>query len=272
MAYPATPITFSVKAPGDTIQPAHVNDLQTEITALEGALLSTGLAHNLNPNADSTRYLGSSALRWIIHGSQITPGSLPSTSLTSGALSTNLTIDGAQILAGSIPSTVLSTVGSATTNAVLTGEGWKPSTSLSGLGSPLSILLSTTINSSGGAATSVMASVAISGLTKNDSLEVYYSLWGSSQALGAPPIITAEGSTLMILGSNNTATPDVGQVVLQWGAMSDSCVFATGPGLTGVANTMTNAWTGSWTLRLTQGQAVSSGAITGRLTVYKRQG
>lgn len=89
MAYPTTPISFTVKNAGDTIQPAHVNDLQTEVTAIEQGLL-VGIAHNLIPNADNTRTFGSSAARWIIDGSQIKPSSLPSTCLsTSGTASTS---------------------------------------------------------------------------------------------------------------------------------------------------------------------------------------
>lgn len=46
MGYPGSITTFGTKNAGDTIQPAHVNDLQTEVTALETGLLS-GLQHPL---------------------------------------------------------------------------------------------------------------------------------------------------------------------------------------------------------------------------------
>ncbi len=81
MAYPSTPVVFTTKTAGTILEAAHVNDLQTEVTALETALLTGGLAHNLNPATDNARALGSSGARWIISGSQITPESLPSTSL-----------------------------------------------------------------------------------------------------------------------------------------------------------------------------------------------
>ena len=46
MAYPASVISFTTKNAGDTIQPAHVNDLQTDVTAIEDGLLN-GLAHQV---------------------------------------------------------------------------------------------------------------------------------------------------------------------------------------------------------------------------------
>ncbi len=48
-SYPTTTKTFTTKADGagNTIMAAHVNDLQSEVTAIEAALLATGLAHHL---------------------------------------------------------------------------------------------------------------------------------------------------------------------------------------------------------------------------------
>lgn len=106
MAYPTSAITFTTKNAGDTIQPAHVNDLQTEVTALESALLTGGLAHNLMPSATSTRALGSSATKWIIHGSQITDGTLPLTALSSGTLSTNITLPLSALSSGTLSTNI----------------------------------------------------------------------------------------------------------------------------------------------------------------------
>ena len=48
MGYPSAVFAPTTKNAGDTIQPAHVNDLQTEIVAIENALLGTNhLAHDL---------------------------------------------------------------------------------------------------------------------------------------------------------------------------------------------------------------------------------
>ena len=84
MAYPTSVIVFTTKNAGDTIQPAHPNDLQTEVTALEQGLLN-GVAHALHPDGDQTRALGSSNTRWVIHGSQLSTGTVPVAALASTA-------------------------------------------------------------------------------------------------------------------------------------------------------------------------------------------
>lgn len=45
--YPGTTFTPTTKTTGDTIAASHVNALQAEVTAIEAALLTTGLAHAL---------------------------------------------------------------------------------------------------------------------------------------------------------------------------------------------------------------------------------
>lgn len=45
--YPSTTFTPTTKNTGDTIAAAHVNALQAEVTAIEAALLNSGLAHTL---------------------------------------------------------------------------------------------------------------------------------------------------------------------------------------------------------------------------------
>ena len=49
MGYPSGVASFTNKNAGDVIQPSHVNDLQTEVTALESGLLN-GLSHKLTAN------------------------------------------------------------------------------------------------------------------------------------------------------------------------------------------------------------------------------
>jgi len=61
--YPTSVKTFTTKVADQVIDPAHVNDLQDEVNAIETGLLN-GLAHDLNPLTDSSRSLGSSALQW----------------------------------------------------------------------------------------------------------------------------------------------------------------------------------------------------------------
>jgi len=132
-SYPNSAKTFTTKNAGDAIQGAHVNDLQLEVTALETALLTGGLAHNLLPDGDGTRNLGSAAAKWIVDASQLTGAlstsiTMPAASISSGALSSLVTVDGVSIVPGSIPSTTLSTSGTPSTSALFTGRGWVEST------------------------------------------------------------------------------------------------------------------------------------------------
>lgn len=82
MGYPTSIATFTTKSIGDTIQPAHVNALQTEITAIETALIN-GFAQTLLPIADATYDLGSLTKQWkdlylsgtVVAGGEVQAGS-----------------------------------------------------------------------------------------------------------------------------------------------------------------------------------------------------
>jgi hypothetical protein len=63
MAYPSSVISFSLKVDNDDIEAEHVNTPQTEITAIEDALLN-GFAHALKPSTHNTRDLGLTGTRW----------------------------------------------------------------------------------------------------------------------------------------------------------------------------------------------------------------
>src|SRR3990167_10303097 len=45
--YPSSAFAPTTKNTGDTIAASHINALQAEVTAIEAALLTTGLAHNV---------------------------------------------------------------------------------------------------------------------------------------------------------------------------------------------------------------------------------
>jgi hypothetical protein len=62
-SYPTSAKSFSAKSTTDVVEAAHINDLQDEVTALETALLTGGLAHHLFPDA-TTRTLGTSTKPW----------------------------------------------------------------------------------------------------------------------------------------------------------------------------------------------------------------
>ena len=61
--YPTSVKSFTTKVADQTIDAAHINDLQDEVNAVESGLLN-GISHDLTPSTNSTRSLGSSGLRW----------------------------------------------------------------------------------------------------------------------------------------------------------------------------------------------------------------
>lgn len=62
-SYPVTVKSFATISNGDIVDASDPNDIQNEVTAVEGGLLN-GFAHNLLPDANNTRDIGSDALRW----------------------------------------------------------------------------------------------------------------------------------------------------------------------------------------------------------------
>lgn len=64
-SYPSSVKSFSTKLAGQTVASAHINDIQDEIVAVEGALLN-GVAHALKPSSDNAQDLGTAGLRWGI--------------------------------------------------------------------------------------------------------------------------------------------------------------------------------------------------------------
>ena len=103
-SYPTTPKTFTTKNDGDDVMASHVNDLQDEVAAIESGLLNgtapvnaaastfTSLSvaggstvRDIMPAADSTYALGNSTRKFIIHGSQLSTGTVPVAALASTA-------------------------------------------------------------------------------------------------------------------------------------------------------------------------------------------
>ena len=65
-SYPTSVKSFTTKASDDTIQAAHVNDLQDEVTAIETALLSGGFAHNVILAATKKLYLDGGSNTYLV--------------------------------------------------------------------------------------------------------------------------------------------------------------------------------------------------------------
>jgi hypothetical protein len=85
-SYPSSAKSFTTKATDETIAASHVNDLQDEVTAVEQAMLTSGLAHNVFPSGSRT--LGTSSALWEkVYGTAVIVGA----ETTSGA---RLEVDG----------------------------------------------------------------------------------------------------------------------------------------------------------------------------------
>lgn len=64
--YPTQVKSFTPKAdgPGNTIAASHINDLQDEVVAMESALITNGVAHDVKPSTAGGQALGTLALPW----------------------------------------------------------------------------------------------------------------------------------------------------------------------------------------------------------------
>lgn len=102
MGYPTSVQTFTNKNTGQIVQPAHVNDLQTEVTALENGLL-TGLQHGLSVSTGGlTVSTGNTVLGQHL---QVAGNSSVTGALTVGgnsSLTGNLHVAGNSTFAGSV--------------------------------------------------------------------------------------------------------------------------------------------------------------------------
>lgn len=102
-SYPTASKSFSTKATTNVIEAEHVNSIQDEIVAIEQALLTVGLAHNLIPSTSGARSLGTSALKWSelhLSGAAAIGGTLAVTG--AATLSSTLAVTGAATLSSTL--------------------------------------------------------------------------------------------------------------------------------------------------------------------------
>lgn len=96
MGYPSAVATFGTKNAGDTIQPSHINDLQTEVTAMESALVTGPIslpavsAQSLSVTGGSTfaSTIAISTQTYIFPSSRATAGDVLTVASTSGSTAT----------------------------------------------------------------------------------------------------------------------------------------------------------------------------------------
>jgi len=253
-SYPGAVKTFAVRNNGDTIQAAHIDDLQDEVTAIETGLL-TGTAPisasnasfvHLNASGDST--LASSTLKI---------GTIPYIFPSSGGST-------GQVL------TCVSTNGS-----TMTLE-WRTA-------SPVSLLRAGNGTDASAGATSV-DTFSIASITANDSLEVVYTLEASSQATAAVFLTnTTDGVNLVSLTGGNILTANTaiqGRAILRQrqGASTTIAAIADGQVLGGIRSDtsasvgVTTAWTGTWSLALRHAGVTAGGTLKWGWAVYRKAG
>lgn len=260
-SYPNSVHTFTTKNAGDTIQPAHVNDLQDEVNAIEAGLLN-GTA-NLNSSNTTVVHMSVSAGMNVVGNSTIassvTIGTIPYVFPASGGL-TN------QVL------TVSSTSGS---TCVLT---W--ATPASGQ----TTLLKASHGSDTAAGATTVDSIAISGLTADDTIRVLLNMETSSQNTAQVNLYSVTDAQALVKLTPSplaTANPTCsGEAILKQrngNSTNYSCIFQGMNAATtrfddyeniGVAT----AWTGSWTLGLRHGGVTAGGTFKYSWAVYKQAG
>lgn len=73
-SFPTSVKSFPTRSAGQTIASSILNDLQDEVVAIENDLTS-GMGHNVTPDGDVTRQLGTTAARWLQPAGTVTaPG------------------------------------------------------------------------------------------------------------------------------------------------------------------------------------------------------
>jgi hypothetical protein len=269
-SYPTSVKTFTTKNPGDKIASADVNDLQSEVNAIEAGLLN-GTA-NLNSSNSTLVHLS------VISGSTLAGG----LAVSGGFQVTGNSTVGSSITIGTIPYVFPSSGGStgqvlmcvSTNGSTMTTEWRVPAFQWVG-------------GSSGRTASNVaanLATVAIAGLTPQDTLDIDLQISASSQNSGTLSLVSATdgNGTLLSIGAITANTAGVGTFKLFTDAAgANSTVYTTAGSLIyGAASfqqlgptqfSATTPSTSAWSFAF-RGSVVSGGTLFWRMNVYRKAG
>ena len=270
-SYPGAVKAFTSRNSGDVIQPAHVNDLQDEVAAIETGLLNgTAQLNSSNSTLANLSVTGKSTLASLqvsgnsTLGSSITIGAQPYIFPSSGGSTGNVLM-------------CVSTSGSTM------GLEWRAPSGVGGM-----VLLRANSGSDSNAAAANMDTVAISGLTANDAIFVRYSIGTVTQTLNLAPLLyqTTDPSTLAFLANSGATAAKyfVGTAVISQAqaASTTYLTMVTGnitPGGIGgadstaaIGSSIATAWTGSWTLALRHQGVTAGGSLKWSWGVYRMVG
>ncbi len=270
-SFPASAKSFVSRNAGDVIQPAHVNDLQDEVNAIESG------------------YLGGTA---PISASNATAVHL---SVSAGSTLAGLHVNGNSTFGSTITfgtvGYILPAVAPASTGLALTVSATGTPNTLV-WGSPTATGTMTLLKSGSGTNTAAGATnvdtIAITGLTAVDTLMVVWEVESAAQITAVPRLYnnTDTLNLVSLTAGNNLAAGSqaMGTVYLkqrQSGAtaVTMQCVGSRGLGEpavvteTSVQNfTFTTNWTGSWTLALRHGGVTAGGTFSYSWAVFKLAG
>ena len=257
-SYPGAVKSFVSRNAGDVIQPAHVNDLQDEVNAIESGLLN-GTAPLNSSNSTMVHVSATAGLNVVgnsTFGSTVTIGGIPMIFPSAGGST-------GQVL------TISSTSGSTLTLS------WAavPTNQVS--------LLKANSGTVDPNVTATIDSVALSGLTAKDRLAIYVSADTDQNAPLTLVSVTDANGTIANLGTLAGANQAMYNAVVSQQQTSSTRYFSlfqsyATPGATaqnlGVGFGAATAWTGAWTL----GLRVTTGSVAGTLhwswLVYKMAG
>ena len=264
-SYPTSVKSFTSRNSGDVIQPAHVNDLQDEVNAIEAGLIN-GTAP-LNSSNSTVVHLSATAGLSVVGnstlGSTITIGGLPYIFPSSGGST-------GQVL------TVVSTSGSTQTLE------WRAPQAVMSLIRAVSGTYDCTQSTS-----TPISSATITGLTALDRLEVRYTIHNPSTGPASPSVMKLVHGTDGVLISNLTSAGlSTNQVTVGWAELSQVQTASTmlavfshaySAGVSDSTGTVpvtgiTTAWTGSWSLEMRQNGSSQAGSLRYNIAFYKVAG
>jgi hypothetical protein len=327
-SYPTSVKSFSVKLAGQTISAAHINDIQDEIVAIEGALLN-GFAHTLKPSVAGAQDLGTAGLPWgttrtravnfdAVSTLTVASGAVVATRSnhaldTEGAAATDDldTITATGLTDGFVlvlrPANVahVVTVKDGTGNLLLNGDcaltatdrtltlifdgtNWRE-LARSAANSPTGAVL---LYAASGTNTSAVAAnvdtFAISALTAKDRLWIVWSLESVTQATAGPiqfydstdsVVLTALAAAGAGVASGNGFS---GTTILaptqsdnhKVQALNTNVVYTTGTmaNFASAVATMTQLWTGSFTIAFRHAGVTAGGTLYWNWSIYRMAG
>jgi len=267
--FPLSVWSPTTKNAGDVIQPAHINDAQDEIVAIEGGIRNgTAPVNSSNSTVAALSVLGGSTFAGSVHvaGSVQIDGNSSFTSST-------LAIGGVSY---KFPTASPTSTGQA---LVCTSTGTPNVLGWGSVPTPVVLLKGTNGTDSNASATTV-DSIAISGLTANDRIQVYLRVESVTQQT-ATIVVRSETDAVTLLSIGNLAGGSGADysfyLTQRQGTATNSLTAGSGqisgtPGTTFQTNSLTTAWTGSWTLGLRHAGVTAGGTFKYSWLVYKLAG